>query len=130
MWSEFKAFLVKENVLALALAVIIGGALAKVVSALVADVIMPIVGVAVPNGAWRTATWNVGSVKLAIGDFAGVTIDFVIIAFLVWRISKAFIKPKPGAPVRACPFCKMSIDPSATRCAHCTSELGGVVAQP
>jgi large conductance mechanosensitive channel len=129
MWSEFKAFLVKENVLALALAVIIGGALAKVVSALVADVIMPIVGVAVPNGAWRTATWNAGPVKFAIGDFAGVTIDFVIIAFIVWRISKAFIKPSPAAPVRSCPFCRMSIDRAATRCAHCTSELGSSVAQ-
>ena len=121
MWNEFKLFLTKEKVLSLALAVIIGGALAKVVSALVADIIMPIVGYAVPGGEWRTAVWNVGPIKLAIGDFAGVMIDFVIIAFIVWRISKSFIRsPAPG---RSCPFCKQSIDQAATRCQHCTSEL-------
>ena len=121
MLTEFKAFLTKEKVLSLALAVIIGGALAKVVTALVADIIMPIVAYAVPGGEWRNATWNVGPVKFAIGDFAGVTIDFIIIAFIVWRISKAFIRtPAPG---RHCPFCKQSIDQAATRCQHCTSEL-------
>ena len=121
MWREFKAFLVKENVLALALAVVIGGALAKVVSALVADILMPIVAYAVPGGDWRAATWNAGPVKLAIGDLAGVVIDFVIIAFVVWRISKAFTRP--SAPARTCPFCKSAIDMAATRCPHCTSEL-------
>lgn len=121
MWNEFKAFLTKEKVLSLALAVIIGGALAKVVSALVADIIMPIVAYAVPGGDWRKAVWSVGPINFAIGDFAGVTIDFVIIAFIVWRISKAFIRsPAPG---RSCPFCKQSIDKAATRCQHCTSEL-------
>jgi large conductance mechanosensitive channel len=123
MWSEFKAFLLKENVIALALAVIIGGALAKLVAALVADFIMPVVAYAVPGGAWRTATWDVGPVRFATGDFAGVAIDFVIIAFIVWRISKALIKPKPTAPVKNCPFCRMSIDQAATRCAFCTSGL-------
>ena len=124
MWREFKAFLIKENVLSLALAVVIGAALAKVVSALVADLIMPIVTFAVPAGGWRTATWHVGSVVLSVGDFLGAIVDFLIIGFIVWRISKAFIKPAgPGAPVRNCPFCRMAIDESATRCAHCTSQL-------
>jgi len=124
MWREFKAFLVKENVLSLALAVVIGAALAKVVSALVADIIMPIVTFAVPGGAWRTATWHVGSVVLSVGDFLGAIVDFLIIGFIVWRISKAFMKPaRPGAPVRNCPYCRMAIDQAATRCAHCTSQL-------
>lgn len=123
MWSEFKAFLVKENVLALALAVVIGAALAKVVSAVVADFIMPIVGYAVPGGAWRTVTYDVGPVKFAVGDFAGVLIDFLIIAFIVWRISKAIVRPPAAAPIRSCPYCRMAIDQAASRCAHCTSDL-------
>jgi large conductance mechanosensitive channel len=124
MWREFKAFLIKENVLSLALAVVIGAALAKVVTALVTDIIMPIVAVAVPAGGWRTATWHVGSIVFSIGDFAGAVVDFLVIGFIVWRISKAFIKPAGGAaPVRTCPYCRMAIDEAATRCAHCTSDL-------
>jgi len=123
MWRDFKAFLIKENVLALALAVVIGAALAKVVSALVADIVMPIVTFAVPAGAWRTAVWDIGSVRLSVGDFLGAVVDFLVIGFIVWRISKAFIKPAAASPVRNCPYCRMSIDEAATRCAHCTSDL-------
>ena len=123
MWSEFKAFLVKENVLTLALAVVIGAALAKVVSALVADFIMPIVAAAVPGGQWRTWTVDAGPVRFAVGDFLGALIDFLIIAFIVWRISKTFIRPKAADPVRTCPYCRVAIDQAATRCAHCTSDL-------
>ena len=123
MWREFKAFLIKEHVLALALAVVIGTALAKVVSALVADVVMPIVTFAIPGGAWRTAIWHAGPVAFGIGDFAGAVVDFLIIGFVVWRISKAFIKPAATAPVRNCPYCRMAIDETATRCPHCTSDL-------
>jgi large conductance mechanosensitive channel len=123
VWREFKAFILKENILSLAIAVVIGGALAKVVSALVADFIMPIVAFAVPGGAWRTWTANAGPVKFGVGDFLAVLLDFLIIGFVVWRISKLFIRPSPGAPVRNCPFCRMAIDQAATRCPHCTSQL-------
>ena len=126
MWSEFKAFLVKENVIALAIAVVIGAALGKVVTGVVDDFIMPIVGAITPGGDWQTATWDVGSVKFGIGNFASVLINFIIIAFVVWRISKAFIKTEPavaGPATKNCPFCKMAIDATATRCSHCTSQL-------
>ena len=123
MWREFKAFLLKENILALALAVVIGAALAKVVSALVADFIMPIVTYAVPGGDWRKWTLDAGPIHFGVGDFLGVLVDFLIIAFVVWRISKAFIKPAATAPVRTCPFCRMAIDQAATRCAYCTSTV-------
>lgn len=123
MWREFKAFLISANVLSLAIAVVIGAALAKVVSALVADFIMPIVAFATPGGDWRAATWNVGPVKFLVGDFVGVVIDFLIVGFIVWRISKAFIRAKAPAPVRTCPYCRMAIDEAATRCPHCTSDL-------
>ena len=123
MWREFKAFLVKENVLALALAVVIGAALAKVVSAIVADFIMPIVTFAVPAGGWRTMTIDAGPVRFGVGDFIGALVDFLVIGFVVWRISKVFIRPKAAGPVRNCPFCVMAVDLKATRCPHCTSQL-------
>lgn len=126
MWSEFKTFLLKENVIALAIAVVIGAALGKVVTGVVDDFIMPIVGAVTPGGNWQTATWDVGSVKFGIGNFVSVLINFIIIAFVVWRISKAFIKPAPAGTVPAtkqCQFCRMTIDAAASRCAHCTSQL-------
>lgn len=124
MWSEFKAFLLKQNVIALAIAVVIGAALGKLVTALVDDFIMPIVGAAMPDGAWREATWNVGPVRFLVGDFASALLNFFIIGFVAWRIAKIFIKPDPEAPAtKTCAYCRMSIDAQATRCAHCTSEV-------
>ena len=125
MWREFKQFLVKENVMALAIAVVLGAALGKLVTALVNDFIMPIVGAVVPGGNWRAATLDVGPVRFLIGDFIGVLIDFIIIAFVVWRISKAFSRPAPASEkaTRECPQCRSTIDARATRCAHCTATL-------
>jgi large conductance mechanosensitive channel len=124
MWRDFKTFLMKENFIALALAVVLGAAVNKVVQAIVDDFIMPIVGAVTPGGEWQKATWDVGSLKFGVGDFLSVLINFIIIALVVWRIAKAFEKPKPvEAPKRQCQFCKMEVDPAATRCPHCTSQL-------
>ncbi|HZO18542.1 MAG TPA: large conductance mechanosensitive channel protein MscL [Gemmatimonadaceae bacterium] len=126
MWREFKQFLVKENVLALAIAVILGGALGKLVTAVVNDLLMPIISAVMPAGDWRTYTLDVGPVSFLIGDFIGAIVDFLIIAFVVWRISKAFIRPAPAAEkpaTRECPYCRSMIDARATRCAHCTAAL-------
>jgi large conductance mechanosensitive channel len=126
MWREFKQFLVKENVIALAIAVVIGAALGKLVTALVNDFIMPIVAAVTPAGDWRAYTLDIGPVKFLVGDFIGALIDFIIIAFVVWRISKALIKPAPAGEkpaTRECPYCRSSIDARATRCAHCTATL-------
>jgi large conductance mechanosensitive channel len=126
MWREFKQFLVKENVLALAIAVVLGGAMGKLVTAIVNDFIMPIVEAVTPGGNWRTATLDIGPVSFLIGDFIGALIDFIIIAFVIWRISKAFIRPAPAAEkpaTRECPYCRSAIDARATRCAHCTATL-------
>ena len=126
MWNEFKAFLLKENVIALAIAVVIGAALGKVVTGVVDDFIMPIVGAAAPGGVWQTATFDVGSIKFGVGNFISVLINFLIIALVVWRISKVFIKPAPVGTVtatRKCQYCKMIIDAEASRCSHCTSQL-------
>ena len=126
MWREFKQFLVKENVLALAIAVVIGAAMGKLVTALVNDFIMPIVGAVSPGGNWRAYTLDVGPVSFLVGDFIGAVIDFIIVAFVVWRISKALIRPAPAAEkpaTRECPHCRSTIDARATRCAHCTATL-------
>ena len=126
MLREFKQFLVKENVLALAIAVVLGAAMGKMVTAIVNDFIMPIVAALTPAGNWRSYTLDVGPVSFLIGDFIGALIDFVIIAFVIWRISKAFIRPAAAAEkpaTRECPFCRSTIDARATRCAHCTATL-------
>ena len=123
MLKEFKEFLLKQNVVALAIAVVVGTALNTLVKAVVDDFIMPIITYMQPNGNWKTATWGVGSVKFGVGDFLAAVLNFVIIGFVAWRISKIFIKPAAEAPKKNCPFCKESIDAGATRCSHCTSQL-------
>jgi len=132
MWREFKAFILTQNVLALAVAVVLGGAFGKVVTALVEDFIMPIVSAATPSGAWQKATFDIGPLKFGVGDFASNLVNFLIIGFVVWRISKAFIHPPaPTGPLtKPCPFCRMGIDPEALRCPHCTSELGSAPTTP
>lgn len=86
--GEFKTFLKNYQVLGLAVAFIIGAASTKLVSALVTDVVMPIVAVLVPGGDWRASILQVGPVKFLIGDLAGNLIDFVIVAIVVFAIVK------------------------------------------
>ena len=124
MLRDFRNFLLKENFVALALAVVLGGAVGKVVQAIVDSFIMPIVGAVTPGGEWQKATWDVGAVKFGVGNFASVVLNFIIIAFVIWRISKLLEKPAPPpVTVRTCQFCKMPIEDAATRCPHCTSQL-------
>jgi len=123
MLKEFKDFLLKQNVVALAIAVVVGTALNTLVKAVVDDFIMPIIVALGPGGDWQTATWSVGRVKFGVGEFFAAVINFLIIGFVAWRISKIFIKPAPEAPKKDCPYCRMSIDAAASRCPHCTSQL-------
>lgn len=126
MVKEFKDFLLKQNIVALAIAVVVGTALNTLVKSLVDDFIMPIVAAIGPGGDWQTATWSVGSVKFGIGDFIAALVSFLIIGFVAWRISKIFVKQEAEAPKKNCPFCRMSMDAKATRCPHCTSQLAPV----
>ena len=120
MWSQFKEFLLKQNAVALALAVVIGTALNALVQAIVNDLIMPIVTFAVPkDAAWEKYAVELGPFKFTIGHLGSAMLNFIIIGFVAWRISK-LIEAKPGP---TCPFCKMAVDPAATRCGHCTSQL-------
>lgn len=98
MIGEFKAFLLKHGVIALAVAVVIGGAVQKLVAAIVADLIMPVIGALTPSGDWRKATLSIGAVKLGVGDFLGAILDFMIIALVVFLIVKALVRePEPEA---------------------------------
>lgn len=90
--SEFKEFLKKYQVMGLAVAFIIGVASTKLVSALVNDLLMPIVAVLVPGGDWRAATMQVGPVKFLVGDFVGNLIDFLIVLAVIFMIVKYMMK--------------------------------------
>jgi large conductance mechanosensitive channel len=90
--QEFMDFLMKYQVIGLAVAFIIGAAATKMVTACVADIIMPIIAVLIPGGDWRTSILQLGPVKLLVGDFVGAIIDFVIIALVVFIIVKYMMK--------------------------------------
>jgi len=131
MLGEFKKFLLQTNALALAVGVIIGGAIGKVVTSLVSDVLMPVISLGIPGGEWRDAkialaTDATGKVTKAIaaGQFLGNIVDFLIIAACIFLITKMFIKPEPpGAPMKACPECTEKVPLEAKRCKFCTSPL-------
>jgi len=130
--AEFRAFLLKTNALALAIGVIIGGALGTVVNSLVNDIIMPPVGYALGGVDFsslkivlKSAVNNDPTTEVAIryGAFINAIIAFVVIAFIVWRLSKMFVKEPPPTEVKTCPFCKEANDLTATKCRACTSEI-------
>jgi large conductance mechanosensitive channel len=90
--QEFMDFLNKYGVIGLAIAVIIGGAAGKLVTALVNDLLMPIVAVVIPGGDWRTIVTYIGPIKFLFGDFIGALIDFIIIALIVFLMMKQLSK--------------------------------------
>ena len=136
MIKGFKEFLLKNNVLALAVAVIVGGAVGKVVSSLAADILMPLLSPLLGGGEWRAAKLVLNTTvgkdgkevinAINYGNFLGNTVDFVIIAFVVYMMTKALIKeapPAPPAPSKNCPRCKEAIAPDATKCKFCTADI-------
>ena len=127
----FIQFIREQGVVGLAVGFILGGAVGKVVSSLVADVLMPVIGLGIPGGAWRELNWVLttnpdGSVKSAItyGAFLGNVVDFVIIAFVVFMITKSLLKPAPAPaapPTKKCPECLEEIPAAARKCRMCSS---------
>lgn len=120
---EFREFLLKSNMFSLAMGVVIGAAVGKVVAAIVEDLVMPIVGVLTPAGDWRTFTAGFWRFHWTLGHFIGTVVDFIIIAAVVFMITKAFVKQAPPPPTKTCPACKEAVHPDASRCKFCTSEL-------
>lgn len=90
--EEFKVFLSKYGVIGLAVAFIIGGAAGRLVSALVSDILMPIITFFIPGGAWEESTLTIGPIVLLIGHFVAAIIDFLIIALAVFWIMKVIEK--------------------------------------
>jgi large conductance mechanosensitive channel len=132
MLSEFRGFLLKTNALALAIGVIIGGALGTVVNSLVNDIIMPPIGLVLGGVDFgqlkivlKAASGGDPATEVAIrwGTFLNSIIAFVVIAFVVWRISQTFIKEPPPAEVKTCPFCKEANAIDASKCRACASAI-------
>lgn len=141
-FKEFKEFAMKGNVLDMAIGVIIGGAFGKIVSSLVNDLLMPLIGMLLGgtnlSGAFYALDGNsypsieaaqtAGVGTLNYGLFIQTIIDFLIIALCIFSvlkmINKFFAKPEPEKEdPRKCDYCFMVIPDEATRCPHCTSEL-------
>lgn len=92
MLKEFMEFLKKYGVIGLAIAVVIGGKVNEYVSATVSDILMPIIGAVLPDGEWKTWVLELGPVKLGVGHWIGATIDFIIVAFFVFLVSKLILR--------------------------------------
>lgn len=125
--DEFKAFIMKGNVVDLAIAVVVGGAFGKIVTAFVDGLVMPLVSYVLPaNIKWEE--WVLGNFR--IGSVLGATINFLIIALVVFLVLIKFLgrfmkkEEAPAAPTtKECPACLEQVPLKATRCKYCTSQL-------
>ncbi len=146
MWKEFKAFVLRGNVIDLAVGVILGASFGAVIKSLVDDVVMPPIGVLTggadfsnrflvikdglrspPPYASIAAAKAAGAVTLNYGLFVNAVVTFLIVALAVFVLVKAvnrmYRRPIPASETRVCPFCALSIPLAATRCPNCTSTL-------
>ena len=147
MWNDFKTFVMRGNVVDMAVGIIIGGAFGTIVKSLVDDVIMPPVGLALggmdfkdqfillkegTEGAAPYATLAdaqaAGAVTLNWGNFISALVAFLIVAFCVFLVVRAvnrlYPPPPPGGPAtQDCPWCAMAIPVAAKKCPHCASTL-------
>ena len=147
MVKEFREFILRGNVLDLAVGVIIGAAFGGVVTSLVNDVIMPPIGIALGQVDFKdlfvllkqgttpgpyasvAAAKAAGAVTLNWGAFVNTLINFIIVGFAIFLIVRTANKlhkkpePAPAAPTKECPYCLSSVPLKATRCPQCTSEL-------
>lgn len=144
MWKEFKAFIMRGNVMDLAIAVIIGGAFGAIINSFVNDIIMPPLGLLLAKVdfsnlyvsldgqqyASLAAAKEAGAATINYGIFINAIINFLIIALVIFFIIRALnrLMPKkaeaPAAPTtKDCPYCATPIPLKATRCPNCTSEL-------
>jgi large conductance mechanosensitive channel len=144
MWKEFKLFAMKGSVIDLAVGVIIGGAFGKIVTSLVNDIIMPLLGllfgkidfsnlfITLGSGNFKTIddAKKAAVPTLNYGIFVNNTIQFLIVAFSIFlvikqinRFSKKNEDTRPAVTTKECMYCFTQIPIQATRCPHCTSML-------
>lgn len=141
--EEFKKFIMRGNVLDMAVGIIIGAAFGKIVTSFVNDVLMPPLGLLVGQVDFSNLFINLSSTDvatlaeakdaglpvIAYGAFLNTIIDFLIVAFAIFMLIKQVnrLMPKkeeaPAKEERKCPYCKEVVADDATRCPHCTSEL-------
>ena len=133
--KEFKEFALRGNVLDLAVGVVVGGAFSKIVTALVENIFMPVIGIIIGgidiSGLSLTIGTGENAAVLAYGAFLTTVIDFFLIALCVflfvklvnrlWRKKK--VEEAVEEPKRLCPYSRQEVDAEATRCPHCTSQL-------
>jgi large conductance mechanosensitive channel len=142
MLKEFKEFIMRGNVMDLAIGIIIGAAFGKIVTSFVSDVLMPPIGLLLGNvdfsslfinlsgGGYRTLAEAkaAGAATINYGLFISAVIDFLIVAFVIFliiRMVNRLRREREAAPVVAkdCLYCMSSVPIKAVRCPHCTSEL-------
>ena len=129
--EEFKAFAMRGNVLDMAVGVVIGGAFTAIVTALVEDIINPLIGLFF-KADFSDVVISLGGSSIKIGEFVNSVINFLIVAFVLFVVIKAVNalhkKPEeaPKAPTtKTCPYCQSEIAIKAVRCPHCTSKQEG-----
>ena len=147
-FGEFKKFIMRGNVIDLAVGVIVGGAFQAIVKSLVDDVVMPVISlatkginfadlfIALDGGEYATlaAAQEAGAATLNYGNFISAILNFLIMAFVVFLLVKGINavaektkKPEEEAPAepttKECPYCKSEIAIGATKCPNCTSDL-------
>jgi large conductance mechanosensitive channel len=135
----FRKFLLRGNVVDLAVAVVIGAAFGAVVTAFVGAFITPLIGVfAGAAGDFSQRTFSIGGTVFPYGQFVQAGLTFLIVSAVVYflvvrpvqRLMDRFrTEPEPGTPVKECPECLSKIPTRARRCAYCTSEQPGVRAR-
>jgi large conductance mechanosensitive channel len=143
MLQEFKKFLMRGNVVELAVGLVIGAAFAAVVTSFVNDLLMPPIGMLLGRASFAdllisldgrsfpsvAAAKAAGAPTLNYGVFLTTILNFIIIGFAVFLVVRAVNRlaappaPPPPAATRDCPYCAMAVSPRAVRCPHCTSEL-------
>lgn len=128
--KEFKEFISRGNVMDMAVGIIIGGAFTAIVTALVDNIIMPLISGICGGMAFEDWAVKIGGSTIGIGAFIAAIVNFLLIALVLFSIIKAMNKFKKQqeeteeAPTtKECPFCKSEIPLEATRCPHCTSQL-------
>jgi large conductance mechanosensitive channel len=94
MLKEFMEFMKTYGVIGLAIAFVIGGKVMEFVTATVSDLLMPIIGIFLPGGDWKTWVLELGPLKLSIGHWIGAAIDFIIVAFFIFMIAKLILREK------------------------------------
>ena len=128
--KEFKEFISRGNVMDMAVGIIIGGAFTAIVTALVDNIIMPLISGICGGMAFEDWAVKIGGSTIGIGAFIAAIVNFLLIALVLFSIIKAMNKfkkeqeePEESPTTKECPFCKSEIPLEATRCPHCTSQL-------